>query len=395
MQQKDLKEHIYYILRYWQKAVDFEHGGIHFQRQNFSKDPIKQGKKCLLMHARQLYDFSVGFEYGFNDAQKIALHLYNSIDKVFPRYRGLHYSFNFSDMPSEKNLLSSYDLFYVVIGLSRYAKTFNDKEAFSKAKVIFLSTISFFIDDSLSERGIFTNFNTKEKNFFGKTGNSILHLLEASINLMIAAQRIFGDDLWKNEVQDITKFISPLYRLYEQRIYDKKLQVTDELFNDDFSPSDEQKYGYATGSHALEWFGFWLEISWLLGQKTEFLRESARALVDMTLKRCFYPNGCFQNNYFLRERKTFPVASFWAQPEAILGSFYAATFFGKRQYAVLGEKMFNFYVKNFPDRKFGGIFSDVTYNNVIINRNKGFSMKCDHHPIRMCEKIIGYNLLGK
>lgn len=50
--------------------------------------------------------------------------------------------------------------------------------------------------------------------------------------------------------------------------------------------------------------------------------------------------------------------------------------------------MYEFYKDNFIDKKFDGIFSDVSEDGIVISRSKGYEMKCDYHSVRMCEKIL-------
>ena len=391
MDKNVLKEHIKYILNFWREAIEFDGGGVHYQVDNYGHGVIRQNKKCLLMHARQLYDFSVGSEFDIGDSQNVAEHLYNTLDLVFERHDGIYKSFNESENSAETDNLSSYDMFYVIIGLSRFAKSFKRKDAYSRAKEVYFKTVDFFKDKEISKGGCFANFSISQNRYFGKSGNATLHFLEATTNLTAAAKEIFNGRDLEEEITELSVYLGSIYELFIQKVYNSDQQVTYEFFNDDYTPSDEQTYGYATGAHCLEWFGFYFELNTLIGEKTDFLENQAKTLVNTAVERCVANNGFLKNDYYLQEGFALPRASFWSQSEFILGLMYAYKYFADERYLKLADKMFAYYLENFIDQKFGGIFSDlylIDGKTVVVNRNKGFSMKCDHHSLRMCEKIL-------
>jgi mannose/cellobiose epimerase-like protein (N-acyl-D-glucosamine 2-epimerase family) len=391
MDKNVLEDHIKYILTFWREAVEFDGGGIHYQMDNYGNGVIRQNKKCLLMHARQLYDFSVGAQFNISDSQNVAEHLYNTLDLVFKRHDGIYQSFNESENPAETDNLSSYDMFYLVIGLSRFAKALKRKDAYSRAKEVYFKTVDFFKDGEINKKGCFANYSISQNRYFGKIGNATLHFLEATVDLIGCAKAMFESNELEKEVNDLSVYLGSVYELFTDKVYDKEKQVTYEFFNDDFTPSNEQIYGYATGAHCLEWFGFYLELNLLTNKKTDFLENQAKKLVDTAIERCVAKNGFLKNDYYLQENFALPRSSFWSQSEFILGLVYAHKYFSDEKYLNLADKMFEYYLENFIDKKFGGIFSDlylIDGRTIIVNRSKGFSMKCDHHSLRMCEKII-------
>jgi len=386
-----LQSHIEYILKYWRRAVDFENGGINFQVENFEKGIIYQDKKCLLMHARQLYDFSVGLEKGLIDSENVAEHLYRTLDLVFPKDKGLYHSFNFSSYQDETDILSSYDNLYLVIALARYARATNDQGVYSKAKEHLSKIREVFADDQISSRGYFAIYHLRENRLYGKTGNVILHFFEAIINLRLAAKLLLsGQDLKDDEIY-LDELVGEILELFFTRIFDQDLKMTYEFFNDDFSLSNQQKRGYVTAAHALEWFGFIYEYSILDPQKSHYMKDFDEKFVDSLIERFVDQSGFLKNEYYIKEEVALPKSSFWSQTEATLGVAFASRCFKNRSYLEVSSRMFDFYIANFIDEEFGGIYSDLylEHDKVIIeNRNKGFSMKCDHHSLRMCEKII-------
>lgn len=81
------KDHLSYILTWWEDFIDWEKGGVFTVIKPFTKIPVQE-YKIPLMHLRQLYNYSVGFEQGHPRAEKIANHLANSLFEVFPERQG-------------------------------------------------------------------------------------------------------------------------------------------------------------------------------------------------------------------------------------------------------------------------------------------------------------------
>ncbi len=392
MNRDDLLTRIRETLDYWSQAVDWDKGGIHYIRDDFDGGAIKQDRKCLLIHVRQLYNYSVGADKGIENARKVADHLSNSLDEIFPKRNDLYQSVNFSEHEEEEAILSAYDLYFVVIGLAKYAAVSHNSEKYYSAKQLFYQINAVFDDGDFASKGCFTNFDARNGNRFLKSGNTMLHRLEACDNLIFAAQKIFdGPDLEKQK-DEIKDEILKIYSLFENKIYQSDLSATLEGFDDEMNITREQRYGYITNAHPIEWYGFWLEAIWALQLDLPFFTSEAKKMVDTAMARSYTDVGCFGNNFYLKEQKTIYSASFWAQSEAILAYKYAAKHYADSQYADWAEKMYEFYNKYFLDREFGGIFSDVTKDGVVASRSKGYAMKCDYHNVRMCEKILDWQL---
>jgi len=386
-----LNGHIEYLLDYWEKAVD-PNGGIHYLMDNFGKGPIVQDKKCLMIHARQLYNFSIGAEKNFKGSREIADHLYHSFSKIFPQHQDLYISYNISEFETEINSLCAYDLYFLVIGLARYARVTQSKSVLEEAFQLFNRINTFFDEENFTELGCYTNYDIQNQTKSLKSGNTFLHRLEACTNLLLAARSI-GEDILSNFRNEISPEVDKIYALFENKIYSYDISSPLEGFDDDINMSREQEYGYITNAHPLEWLGFFLEASWLLEKEYKFLSGEAENMTRKVYERSLSESGCFGNNYYLKERRTVYSAGFWAQNEAILGFAFAQKQFNNQSYREWAEKMFDFHINHFVDREFGGIFSDVTDPNIVINRNKGYNMKCDYHGVRMCEKILEWRLL--
>lgn len=347
---------------------------------------MRQKRKCLLMHARQLYDFSVGWELDITGNEPVAQHLYKSLD-IFPRYERMYLSW--SDGNPKQATLSAYDLYFVVIGLARYARASRDQGVWTEALELFLQINLFFDDRSFARFGCFPTYNTVTKHFgYQKSGNTFLHRLEALVTLLLTAKTLQSPREWIQTVARLKPVQDELVMLFNTHIMSRRLKCTVEGFTRSMTMSAQQQRSYLTNAHPLEWVGFFIELSWILEQPLPIAPTTARLLVDAAYDRSYTTTGCFANNYYLRSRRSRPNAGFWAQTEAILGFVYAARFFRNKKYEQRAAELYAFYDQYFIDSQYGGIFSDVSVDGTVINKNKGYEMKCDYHSIRMAEKWL-------
>ena len=84
---------------------------------------------------------------------------------------------------------------------------------------------------------------------------------------------------------------------------------------------------------------------------------------------------------------------FLGQVESTLTACYAAGYYRSSRYLAKARELLSFYFNYFVDREFGGIFSELSSSGIAVDRRKGHMYKCDHHNLRMCEKILKYGLL--
>jgi mannose/cellobiose epimerase-like protein (N-acyl-D-glucosamine 2-epimerase family) len=384
------KDHIAFILNYWKEAVDYENGGIFFLSNHYTGELEKTGEKSVLMHVRQLYNYSVGSLYNVADSEKIAGHLFHTLDSVFQKHQGCYVT-NHPYLGGFTKRITAYDQFYIVTGLAKYAAVFKDKKAYQRTKEHFLFTRRFFGDGSFSERGCFDSYDKKTGVFGIKTENAMLHHFEACINLLAAAQSVFNREDFEKEAHEISRIIEESNSLFFNRIYDKEKRIVRKFFENNMQPYKYQDRHPVTIAHALEWMGFFFEAQILLTKS--FLKKEIQELTETTFLRGYHNSGCFLNDFFLEEGRCMATSVFWGQVEAVLGALYAYHLYKDIQYRNMADNLIKFYKENFVDDKDGGIFSGVTDDKIVFQRIKAFAYKCDHHSIRMCEKILQYKLL--
>ncbi len=393
---EDFYDHIKYILDYWKNAVDYENGGIHFYIKSIDREPTDLGVKCFLMHVRQMYNFSVGAKYEIEGSQDIACHLYETLDEVFEKKEGLY-------LPSQSkytsykepkgNFAKMYDHFYAVIGLSKYASVFKNKDAYKKAKALFMNSMEKSNDGAYKEKGCFAYYDFDEKTGKHKNGNTLLHHAEATVNLLLCAKHIFTEDEFLFEKAEIGKILHDADYLFSRKFFNYEYMLTPNDINNDLTLSDRTLYESDTLAHPMEWIGFWYEGGIVMEETIQFIKEHGETVTNICLERSNAKlDGCFRNDFYLQEMMSSGCACFWAQSEAILNTFIANKIYDT-DYSDVAEKMLDFYFGCFIDNEFGGIFSTVDSKGIATKRTKGYMYKCDHHSLRMCEKIIDYKLL--
>ena len=309
-----LDRHIRGIIAFWKPAVDWKGGGIHYRMKDFGEGPDRRKGKCLLMHVRQLYDFSVGYEMGIPGCARIARHLYRTLDDIFLNKQEFYDSFTEPNRWFPADEISAYNQYYTVVGISRYSRALGGREAYEKAQKLFLRAKKKFTGGAdFSTRGAFGLLNKKTGKLSWKSGNALLHLYEGLVNLGLAADEIYCCSEREKVLDGLKPHFDGCEKLITRKIYDKTYKVTLEDFDDDMSISREQRYGNVTNAHALEWIGFMIEAEWLTGRKIPFLRTKGRELLDLSFDRADSPLGAFKNDYFLREGRSVEWTSFWAR----------------------------------------------------------------------------------
>lgn len=390
-----LESHIHDILSYWENAVDYDQGGIHFWVDHAELRPFD--RKCLLMHARQLYNYAVGIEQGHTRSESIARHLYETLDTVFPPLDGLYPSkvgFGFGmhrRAPNAPPAVKAYDQYYLVIAMARYAVATADPAVFDRARALF---------DRICEAlcptaglGSASWIDMGDTSVHGFDGNTNLHCVEAMVNLAYALERIDSIAHREEYRRYLRTRLGDALRLFESTFFDKEHLCTPEVFDDDRQIAQEQLFSPVTMAHPLEWLGFWFEARQLTGIEIPFFGAESRRLTDAIVERAVAPNGCFRNNYYLVEGRCDTLSDFWGQAEAVLGLLYAARIHGIQAYANAADTVAQFYFEQYRDGERGGIYSEVSESGIVIDRQKGKPYKCDHHSLRMCEKILRWNLL--
>jgi mannose/cellobiose epimerase-like protein (N-acyl-D-glucosamine 2-epimerase family) len=385
--------HLFWILTWWQDFVDWEDGGIFTYSSYLEKKP-KGPTKALLMHLRQMYDYAVGHDHGYPDGEKVASHLLNTFDDIFPDKQGALIVEPFSRRHSGKTI-SGYNNAYAVICFSRVAVALQNRAAAERALSIYQDLDRFFTDGSLEERGTWTHWDLESNTFRQKTDNALIHRCEGAFNLY-RALKATAPDLASTHRDVLLQQCLDMVRFFATHIARPEEGFTVEKLNDDGSTDPRQLHNNQSLAHGFEWLGFLFEIEHLFGVEVPFLSERGAMLGRNTLHNGLAENGCFRNEWIPALSRAPLMATFWPQVESILGSIWCRNRWGEKQFPLEeAERMMDFYTTYMfkPDELGGGILTAVSENGVPQYLSVTSAVKCDHHAVRMCEKILDYRLL--
>lgn len=387
-------QHLTYILHWWADFVDWENGGIFTWTRDFKKEKYND-HKAPLMHLRQLYNYSVGHEAGFGGADKIAAHLYDTLPVVFPERQGALMISSPRRQP-DTALIEGYLNAYQVICLSRFARTFQHREAAENALKVYRELDALFTDVPLASQGTWDTCTLDHSLKNGKSDNAHIHRCEAALNLY-RALKVAAPELAEKESAYLLREMQDLCHFFDQRISRPDAGYTVEHMQNDCRPHPHTGLIQQSLAHGFEWLGFCLEIETHTGLELPFMNDRMQTLCRNTLKNGLAPNGCFRNDYYPDYRMAQLRGTFWPQVEAVLGALWARKRWGECAFPLEeAARMLGFYEKYFiiPEDLGGGIMNSVSENGCPGSFTCGHPFKCDHHAVRMCEKVLEYDLLG-
>jgi len=387
-----LEEHLRGINEWWEFMVDWEGGGIFVYDDPFAC-AVRFPSRALLMHVRQMYNYCVGQEHGHAASERIARHLYETLDPLFERTEDGVYL----DTPSRRHhfYVSSYNNAYVVLALSRFARTFGERGAIERAIAVYRAMDQRFADGPMEERGCWTVFDEDEQRGRYKSDNAVMHRFEAALNLL-RVMRSIAPAMAAEHENYLRGEMEAMAHLFATRIAQPEEGYTVEHFTDDYEKppfNDDLKQSLG---HAFEWIGFLLEAETRLGMKFDFLDEIGPPLLQNALKNGLAENGAFSNDYIVSRRAGPQLAEFWPQVEVPLHWLWAAQRWGSDAFPTeRAERMVAFYRENFFQKECygGGIMTEVSHNGVPVRSERGHNYKCDHHAVRFSEKALEYHLV--
>jgi len=397
---ESFKQHAFDILDYWLPDVDFENGGVFYNREFMERSADRTaGEKNILMHMRQIYDFSVGHTLGYPEGERVARHLFETRDAVFEKKGELYLSTFFSWPPGREKWAEfrgyfCYDHLYIVIGLCKYAEVFKNEAAFLQAWEMLHKIRNYFAIEANPANGLYTYAIEGKYPPHQITGNAQLHHYEALIQLLRAAQALYTADTLQNYRSAIGAMIGEINDRFFTHYFNESLLGTPEYFNDDFTLSSRPMHRFHSVVHLLEWLGFFYEAQQLQVAPDSILSR-AEELGRISFERCLRDNGAFCTDFFPEFNTTRPLVVFFAQVEAILAALLLQRLTGDTSYGEKAEKMTGFFSEFLVDKQYGGIYTSIFDSGIPMRLTKGHAYKCDHHNIRMVEKSLEYNLLPR
>jgi len=393
MVQENFYKHFQDIVEYWKPAEDLQEGGIFYNMEPIRHQVGDPGQKCLLMHARQLYNYSAGADQGFQGCKEIAQRLFDSLEDLFPPQNGIYPSIPVKGKwvnRQYRGFISSYNHFYVVTAYARYAAMTGSAENFHRAYRVWKETRNVYYAGPFAEKGIYAWMDDKNQPR-GKTGNVQLHHYEALINLYGASSVLNNEEERKKIQEELLENLLESERLFYRFLYDESTKMTPDHLEEDLS---FKKEGHLTTlGHPLEWWGFLYEAELLTGRKNSFIRKEGLTLLQRCLEIGLTDSGCFCSHYYFDSEYVPARTDFWTQVEAILTMSYAWHCLKDEKYLNAAKQMWFFYESFMLDKAHGGVFQRVAADGSLLSMQKGDMWKCDHHALRVCERILKYRLL--
>lgn len=395
MNNQYFSDHLTYILNWWKDLIDWEQGGVFTYIKPFTKEPYRD-HKAPLMHLRQLYNYAVGHEQGHPRAKETAHHLYRTLFTVFPEKQG-NLMISQSKYHTEERIVDGYLNAYQVICLSRYARTFRHRESAELALKVYHELDALLTDGNLADQGTWNLLSLENGERKGKTDNAHIHRCEGALNLLRALE-ICAPELAEKEREYLKGQMEDLCHYFDKYISRPEEGYTVEKLADDSAPDPLYLYHHQSLAHGFEWLGFCQEIERYAGLDLPFMDTRMRRLCERTLENGLGATGCFFNDFSIAHKASPLSGYFWPQVEAILGVLWARKRWGETAFPLeKAERMLDFYERCFmiPEKLGGGIAASVSGNGIPTNYSTGLAFKCDHHAVRMVEKTLEFDLLGR
>lgn len=384
--------HLHGILDWWEFLVDWTDGGVWVDPHPFSRE-IRWRRKDLLIHVRQLYNYSVGIEHGHPLARAVAGHLLATLDTVFPRRVGeLILTPHFHE--TSVDIIDGYKHTYLILGLARHARAARSLDVAERALRIYRQLDETLSDHPLEDRGAWTACLPDGTGRAKKSDNASLHRAEAALNIQMAFDACGAE---RGEATEYLRGqVTALARFFDRRLARPEEGYQHSVLTDDCEPPPFAEHATKSLAHAFEWMGVCFEIESVFGVDLGFLDGRGRELTRRALAHGLAPNGCFRNDYVPSHGAAAMQGAFWPQVEALLGALWCRKRWGESDFpAEAAERMLGFYRRHFlrPAPLGGGILSSVSENGVPMDQRTGHEYKCDHHALRLCEKVIDYDLV--
>lgn len=391
---RELEEELHRILRYWMlHTVDRQEGGFYGSIDQYNKAD-RDAPKGLVMHARVLWAFSVGYEYT-NDKNYLAIAeraaTYITDHFLDPEHGGYYWSV----MPGGKKLddrKQVYGQAFCLYAWAAFYKATGRDSALLQAKQCYewIEEHSHdrprggYIEAFNRDWSATANLRLSEKDLNEKkTMNTHLHALEAYTSLYHA---------WKDE--SLRECIMELLNIFKDHIIDPSTGHLRMFFDEEWNAKD------ATFS-----FGHDIEAAWLLWEAAEACGDMARLneyrfcslqLVKAAEEGLDKDGGLWYeelNGVLVKEKH------WWPQAEAMVGFFHAWQLTGEERYLMMVNGSWAFIKNYLMDLDKGewhwGVRED---HSVMTGHEKAGFWKCPYHNTRACLELsnrIQKKLSGK
>lgn len=397
------------LLPFWEALRDARHGGFYGWMDSGLKVDTEAEKGCIL-NSRILWFFSnaslcLGTAEDW-EAQKRtrkqcvagepdALREYADWAYVFLRDRcmdkergGVYWSLDYRGRP-EDTTKHTYNQAFAVYALSSYFRAYHDEEALELAEQLIQVIEDKCFDgygyrealdivfcpianDKLSENGVMAD----------RTMNTLLHVLEAYTEYLLAGREAGGERRWQ---QIVTEKLHWILNLVAERVYNPARRRQEVFFNLHMeSLIDLHSYGHD------------IEAAWLMDRCLEtlgdeelskrlspILRSLEAEVYEKAYVRHSLANECERG--VVDEKRVW-----WVQAEGVVGFYNAWQKTGQSRYLKASEDIWGFIKSHLVDGRDGGEwfwYTDAD-GNPAMEKPIVEPWKCPYHNGRMCMEIM-------
>jgi len=372
------------ILPFWSTVtVDHENGGFYGSINNDMKIDNSAPRSAVL-YSRILWTYSRAFRLYHDESYLITARytldyiLNNLID---PEFGGVFWSVDFHGKPVDDRK-HTYAQAFTIYGLSEYYRATGDRAILEKAIELYHLVQKNTFDPNFggnieccsrswqAEEDM--RLSAKDLNC-AKSMNTLLHLIEAHSNLMLA---------WNEP--DLVKTQTALLKAFLEHIVDPETYHLKLFFTNDW-----QSMGKIVS------YGHDIEASWLMVEAAEILKDEeliaqtkdlAVRIAEVTYKEGRNTDGSFL--YELNSKELVEDRHWWVNAEAVVGLFNAYSISGKEDYLNASKACWQYIQQHFVDRQNGDWFKVLKKNGTPSNGTyKVGPWECPYHHSRLCMEM--------
>ena len=385
------------ILRFWlDKMQDHERGGF-YGRMTGEGEICPQAEKGCILNARILWSFSAAYrvlhhpEYLTAATRAKDYILTHFID---PEYGGAYWSLDCDGNPLDTKK-QFYAIGFVIYGLSEYARSTGDKEAFERAMDLYYCIEEHSLD---KQYGGYIEAATRDwqpiadmrlSDFdanYPKSQNTHLHIIEPYTNLFRLMQER-PELTTPEEKSKVEQSLRNLITIFTDRILNASTYHLDLFFEMDWT----------RGAGWLESYGHDIECSWLMHEAAlvlgdhEVLRkvEPIVQKVAVASEKGLNADGSMTHEANLDTGHVDADRHWWVQAEAVVGFINIYQHFADEAALEKALRCWTYIKENLIDYELGEWYWSRDPERHINKKDDhaGF-WKCPYHNSRMCLEII-------
>lgn len=375
-------ELVNHIIPFWNGMRDDENGGF-YGYMGFDLKLDKKADKGVILHSRILWFYSNAY-LTLKDEKLLdyAKHAYEFIrDKCVDHdYGGVYWMVDYKGNPKD-DMKHTYNIAFAVYALSCYYRASKNKEALDLAYNLFYD----IEENALDEYGYMEAFD-REWNLVDnealsenglhadKTMNTILHLIEAYTELLLAQDN-----------RDVEYKLKFLLGQMKKIVYTPETNALKVFFDTEFNVvGDIHSYGHD------------IEATWLMDRACDVIgnEKIKEEFSKMNLKIAYnIKNIAVEDGAVNNERENDKIDRkrvWWVQAESVVGFINAYQHSGDEEFLHSAKSVWEYIQSDIIDKREGSEwYSEVSFEHKPHDFKEIVGpWKCPYHNGRMCMEVI-------